>query len=60
MYEKIQPYMMAAMTVGVAVSTVLHLLGLDAKPWAKPVLSLCFDVIGMGKGLMGANSKDGQ
>lgn len=53
MLEKLNGYAMALLTVTVAVSSVLRLTGLDQKPWAKPVLSLCFDVGGAVRGLLG-------
>jgi len=39
-------YAAAALTVTVAVSSVIRFLGLAEKPWAKTVLSVCFDLGG--------------
>ena len=52
--EQLNNYAMAALTVTVAVSSVLRLLGLSEKSWAKPVLAICFDAGGAIKGYLDA------
>jgi len=54
MLDKLNAYAMALLTATVAVSSILHVLGLDEKSWAKPVLAVCFDLGGAVKGLLAA------
>jgi hypothetical protein len=54
--DKLNSYAMALLTATVAVSSILHVLGLDEKPWAKPILAVCFDLGGAIKGMFGARS----
>ena len=50
MLDKLNSYAMALLTATVAVSTIIRLVGLEDKPWAKRVLSVCFDLGGALRG----------
>lgn len=54
--SKVNDIAMATLTATVAVSSILHVLKLDEKPWAKPVLAMCFDLGGAIKGYLAARS----
>ncbi len=51
MLNTIAMYALAALAVTTAVSSGMHLVGLDKGPKGQLVLKVCFDIIGLLKGI---------
>ncbi len=58
MLEKLNGYAMALLTASVAVSSIIHVLGLDKTPAGATVLKVCFDVGGLVKAVLGFGKAD--
>lgn len=56
MLEKLSGYAVLALAATAFISGVLHATKQDEKPWAKPILELCFNVSGFIKALMALRS----
>ncbi len=52
MLEKLSGYAVLVLAATTFVSSTLHAFKQDEKPWAKPVLALCFNVSGFIKSLV--------